>query len=420
MSTDSNSIDGSKVPPLESSLQMSQLMYSFTDLRKWVSLYELTFQEEGISESDIERKNIVEFVNPSLIDTRMSPTNEYKNTKLRAPVSCAGILRFLEENGKWFEQGDGEDIKFRKKGDNTEPIYMEEKLKNLATFDADIVEYDDEGNPNSKLKLSGTELVYAIIVNRTQKRVAVVFRGSVVFKDWLIDLDFSKTTPHQVKSFTDKEVLMHDGFTDYLLEKVGRDDEKCKFDEILDALREIYDKEEYKDYGLLVTGHSLGGALTQLLSFMLAGSPDAKFIPKPILGISFASPVVGDKVFEEVSEELEKVRNLRHIRVSNENDVVPGTPPSIPFVSGTFTQTGVNIHVKPGEKAEVGYRTSKTILNQLTWWNPFKSISCHSLEQENSYKRHLYCKDENGELLNNELLSKTVRQLYEENASVKW
>lgn len=178
-------------------------------------------------------------------------------------------------------------------------------------------------------------------------------------------------------------------------------------------MKEIYDKEEYKDYGLLVTGHSLGGALTQLLSFMLAGSQRADFLPKPILGISFASPVVGDQVFREVSQEFEKERKLRHIRVSNKNDVVPGTPPSIPFVSGEFTQTGINIHVKPEEKAEVGYRNTKSILSQLTWWNPFKSIGCHSLELDDSYKRRLYCKDANGEYLNKELLGMSVRELYE-------
>lgn len=420
MSTEPQSIDGSKIPPLESTLQMSQLMYSFSDLRKLVGLHELKFQEEDISESEIKKRDIVEFVHPELVDTRDSPTNEFKNTKLRAPVTSAGILEFLEKNQKWFEQGEGEDIKFIKEGDNAEPIYMVDKLKNLAGFDADIVEYDDEGNPNSKLKLRGTELVYAILINRTEERITVVFRGSVVLKDWFVDLNFRKTTPDQVKAFTDKKVLLHDGFSDYLLEKANRRDEKCKFDEILDALREIYDKEEYKNYGLLVTGHSLGGALTQLLSFMLAGSPEANFIPKPILGISFASPVVGDMIFREVSEDLEKERKLRHIRVSNENDVVPGTPPSIPFVPGTFTQTGVNIHVKPGAKAEVGYRTSKSVLGQLTWWWPFQSISCHSLELEDSYKSRLYCKDESGKYLNEELLGKSVRELYEENARKYW
>jgi len=145
---------------------VSQLMYSYTDLRKWVDLHELTFQDKSISEKEIEDNTIVSFKHVELVDTRLSPTNEYKETKLRAPVQTKGILKFLEENQKWFSQPEGEDITFDENGENTEPIFMMEKLKDLAKFDSDIVEYDDEGNPNSKLKLSGTELVYAIIINR--------------------------------------------------------------------------------------------------------------------------------------------------------------------------------------------------------------------------------------------------------------
>ena len=55
------------------------------------------------------------------------------------------------------------------------------------------------------------------------------------------------------------------------------------------------------------TGHSLGGALTQLLAFVLAGSKEASFIPKPINAITFASPVLGKSGdFLKLFQELER------------------------------------------------------------------------------------------------------------------
>ena len=71
------------------------------------------------------------------------------------------------------------------------------------------------------------------------------------------------------------------------------------------------------------------------------------------------------------------------------------------------------MHVKEGEKMEVGYRNSKSIFSQL---NPFKSVSSHYLEGKLSYYEHLYAKDENGQLLNNDDLVKSVEQLYDDYA----
>ncbi|KAL7541154.1 hypothetical protein ACHAXR_010672 [Thalassiosira sp. AJA248-18] len=182
--------------------------------------------------------------------------------------------------------------------------------------------------------------------------------------------------------------------------------------QIIDVLEQLYAcKDEagrdYSDYELYITGHSLGGALTQLLAFVLAGSEEASFIPKPINAISFASPIVGDKNYLEEFQKLEKDNKLRHIRVSNNNDVVPYQVPG-------FRQTGVNFHVKEGKKMEVKYLNPKSLLSQCRFKS---SIPKHGL---GSYFSRLYAKDKHGNLLNGDVLRKTIEQLYEDYAGVAY
>ena len=45
-----------------------------------------------------------------------------------------------------------------------------------------------------------------------------------------------------------------------------------KFDDIVGQIRDAYANPKYKDYDLYVTGHSLGGALSTLLSFYLVST----------------------------------------------------------------------------------------------------------------------------------------------------
>ena len=82
-------------------------------------------------------------------------------------------------------------------------------------------------------------------------------------------------------------------------------------------------------------------------------------LPKPIVAISYASPRVGDKGYLAKFKQLEKKGMLRHIRVSNEGDIVAVSP------SAGFYQTGLNLHVAPGKQVEIGYCKDRSIWSQL-------------------------------------------------------
>ena len=138
-------------------------MYEFQDLRSIVSKHEKTFNED-LSDSDKERAGIVAFDTPALVDTRNSVDKKFPSTRLNNPITAAAILEFLQRNKQYIRHREGErNLKFAKKGDNTEDICMAKKLEALqGRFDADIVEFDDEF---AEAGLKST-LVYSIVVNR--------------------------------------------------------------------------------------------------------------------------------------------------------------------------------------------------------------------------------------------------------------
>lgn len=70
-----------------------------------------------------------------------------------------------------------------------------------------------------------------------------------------------------------------------------------------------------------------------------------------IINVSFASPFVGDQGFREQFQMLEKKNKLQHLRVTNNNDVVPRWPyrTVLPPIL-MFKHTGVNVKLYKIEK----------------------------------------------------------------------
>jgi Putative lipase essential for disintegration of autophagic bodies inside the vacuole len=132
-----------------------------------------------------------------------------------------------------------------------------------------------------------------------------------------------------------------------------------KFAEIVNNLKEILS--EHRDYKVYCTGHSLGGALAQLLAFQLAGegSLEGFKTASPITAITFASPKVGNGGFRKAYQRLEKEGLIRHIQISNAGDIVPVLPSGF-----GYTQTGININLSQ-EDMEISYGNVKTMQQNL-------------------------------------------------------
>lgn len=366
--------------PFEAMLNNSNMMYIFQSLRQVVLDHSETFGDDG---SNHEK---VKFIKPQLIITQLDERCEKTrpNAYLTNSVTAKELLEFLQLNRNYY---DDVDLSFNenwreKTAAETKPMEFEDELEIMANqYDLEFWEYDDE--------FQSHELVYGVLVNRAEKRIVIGFRGSVTVKDFIVDLTSTSRVPEELDFAHDMGyvapgdvIKIHRGFNDYLFGHGEKKDSKLsKFEDVLRDLEDVYkykdDKYDYSEFKLYLTGHSLGGALASLLAVALAGHDFAKKYPAilPVTAITYASPRAGGRVFKEVHERLERDKKLRHIRISNQGDIIPVAP----FL---WSQTGLNIHVCNGAPAKIGYNVEYWSWTQIR----LVSLARHSLE---SYLDHL-------------------------------
>ena len=202
-----------------------------------------------------------------------------------------------------------------------------------------------------------TDIQVGITISETNKRISVVFRGSESKSDWYYDLMILKT---KILEDVYRNCSVHSGFYKQL-------HETDVYEQILGTLKKLL--EEYPDYVIYVTGHSLGAALSTLFGFELSHEID-----KQITVVSFASPRVGNNVFRNV---FDKKSNLIHYRVSNDRDIVTAGPMI------NFQHVGINIAL-----SEDNCKIYKNYdYNQ--WWK-FSLFNCWKVSDHNVdlyYKR---------------------------------
>ncbi len=260
---------------------------------------------------------------------------------------------------------------------------------NLSTV-IDIVERDPEmyvhcidddfaASMTKALQGLGSEVVYAIVVSKKQKKITVVFRGSVAPRDWLKNIKLYMTdnnlpgfTSQEAEEKDDKQTFgrVHQGFYEYLFGKTKKGDDDrtiSKAEEIMGTLTGFMSQEEFKDFSIYVTGHSLGGALSTMFAFRAAAFGELPMVTN----VSFASPYCGDQGFREKFYELEATKRIRHLRISNYEDAVTLlSPVSLPIPNETFKHTGMNVRLydedqflKP--KARLFYPKRDSLFNEV-------------------------------------------------------
>jgi len=135
----------------------------------------------------------------------------------------------------------------------------------------------------------------------SQSTIYVVFRGSTSYINWISDFD-TELTPYNAC----KNCEVHLGFYG-AYGKVRQ--------QIIDAVTAI--KQQYPDYKVIVTGHSLGGALATLaaLDLISLGFNNLQLV-------NFGSPRVGEKNFAAYASSL----LVNTLRVTHYRDPAPHVP----------------------------------------------------------------------------------------------
>lgn len=191
------------------------------------------------------------------------------------------------------------------------------------------------------------DLTYAISVDPLQKRVMVVFRGAITSTDWRTTLNYGlEKIPNPVKDDYEgkkKIIRVYSGFYNYLFRK-RKDTGTTKFDEIANLVHKYGIDGIGPDYGVYVTGHSLGGALSHLFCFF--ASTDERFTKNgPVKSIAFACPYMGGHSWADAFRHQERMKRVQLIVVRNSNDVVPRMPPN--FALGRrgplWRHVGINV-----------------------------------------------------------------------------
>ncbi|GLJ29405.1 hypothetical protein SUGI_0579720 [Cryptomeria japonica] len=170
------------------------------------------------------------------------------------------------------------------------------------------------------------------------KLILVAFRGTQLFDadDYITDLDFSWYDYAQIGK-------VHLGFLEALGLANRSIDKKYSHHletqdinkplayfvlcQKLKTLLQIH-----KNAKLIVTGHSLGGALAILFSAMLFVNEEDKLLENLLAIYTFGQPRVGDKEFGDFMDSTVNQPTPRYFRVVYSNDLIP----RLPFDDGLF------------------------------------------------------------------------------------
>lgn len=205
------------------------------------------------------------------------------------------------------------------------------------------------------------EIVHAIVINPSKRRITVVFRGSVTNKDFLQDakcaqkslsnpvyeLLQSQKQNHEDKKDKDTHGMpstmrIHTGFWEYLFHPTTTttttsDDTTSKttttrMDDILASVKDLLKQPQYSNFSLYMTGHSLGGALSTLCGFYAACDEELMQLTGQgrVVIYSVASPYCGNWKFRHGFCELERLGRIQHLRMANKEDLVTLMPFAVP------------------------------------------------------------------------------------------
>mmetsp|Transcript_17652 Transcript_17652/g.38168 ORF Transcript_17652/g.38168 Transcript_17652/m.38168 type:complete len:428 (+) Transcript_17652:109-1392(+) len=242
------------------------------------------------------------------------------------------------------------------------------RVGSVAMQGSELVFFSDQADKGYREQ---TEMVYGIGVDKIERRVMVIFRGSRTPADWAANKDFHGISrPNPVKGLAEfanesslpNEVYIHKGFDEYLHRADGTDEG------IFEILMPILQK--HNGYSLWVSGHSLGGGLASLFAVSAACRDD---IPKPVNCITHAQPLVGDvRLFQSVRK-LEESKHLLLLRTRNCEDGVPAVPAFSAKPSFTYTHIGMELKMYDDDRSK-NIKLSKSEKKAKNFFLNFKAM----------------------------------------------
>eukprot|EP01135_Chromosphaera_perkinsii_P004757 Nk52_evm29s295 gene=Nk52_evmTU29s295 len=147
------------------------------------------------------------------------------------------------------------------------------------------------------------------------KAIIVSFRGTIAndYTEWLNNLRYSKA---KIEIKGHPGVAVHSGFYDDYHSQIRK--------QVIPAVTALKQQPEYENARVMITGHSLGGALATMfaLDWVLTFPREAPFV------YTYGKPRIGNDKFSALYSSL--VQNS--FRLVHERDMIPHLPPLSGFV----------------------------------------------------------------------------------------
>ncbi|CAI2372409.1 unnamed protein product [Moneuplotes crassus] len=200
------------------------------------------------------------------------------------------------------------------------------KAATVATENIDLIPFFSKSNNNSL-----TPIYMTLMKRESQKQIIVGFSGTKG-GDELLD-EVTHIFPKEYDIHKDKGMKVFGFFYDHY-----KDDFRNDF---LKQISDAMNKDEYENYDVIFTGHSLGGALAMhaAADAILSGFLKNNYV----YVYTFGQPRVGNAEF--IDEFLSNVNGF--YRVIHNNDIVPHLPPCIPDFNEGCIRHGILIPVFP-------------------------------------------------------------------------
>jgi predicted lipase len=197
-------------------------------------------------------------------------------------------------------------------------ILLDEKLEKTSVLIKGIIEhlcFIGEHVPTNKIEQTTSfkkNLVYFGFIIQSEDKNFLAFRGTETPQEWVSDLLTLQTEINDhIKGSDDyKGISVHLGIM-------------LQYSAFMNLINQTLEKLGGKA-PLYVTGHSLGGALSVLPSFIIAAYNKEKTLATEVLNYSFAAPRVGNKAF--ATKLVDLVPNC--YRIVNCADCIPLLPPT--------------------------------------------------------------------------------------------
>jgi len=156
------------------------------------------------------------------------------------------------------------------------------------------------------------QCVYSITVYDHLKMIILAFRGTWTNAEWLVNLDL------RLVVLNDSNVAVHAGFYSYIFSHL-KDGKRTVYDYLIPQLQRL--REKHPDYGLVVTGYSLGAALATLFTYYYCTQlKDSEKYARHTHCVAMGSPRIGNLQFYRAC------KGLNLCRVSLRDDIITKIP----------------------------------------------------------------------------------------------